>query len=124
MPERREGDSQMATQKQSPMGLVEDKPRVRCERERRMGTRGVWVCTNGGWRGDRREGEKSCKFTLCGALGSHGHCLAVAPCSGPLGSPSGSEGEPWGDSWPWCLGPGDSAALAHVGGNRRGVDLF
>ena len=65
-----------------------------------------------------------CKFTLCGALGSHGHCLAVAPCSGPLGSPSGSEGEPWGDSWPWCLGPGDSAALAHVGGNRRGVDLF
>ena len=65
-----------------------------------------------------------CKFTLCGALASHGHCLAVAPCSGPLGSPSGSEGEPWGDSWPWCLGPGDSAALAHVGGNRRGVDLF
>ena len=59
-----------------------------------------------------------------GALGSHGHRLAVAPCSGPLGSPSGSEGEPWGDSWPWCLGPGDSAALAHVGGNRRGVDLF
>ena len=66
----------------------------------------------------------TCTFTLCGALGSHGHCLAVAPCSGPLGSPSGSEGEPWGDSWPWCLGPGDSAALAHVGGNRRGVDLF
>ena len=64
-----------------------------------------------------------CKFTLCGALGSHGHCLAVAPCSGPLGSPSGGEGEPWGASWPWCLGPGDSAALAHVGGNRRGVDL-
>ena len=49
----------MATQKQSLMGLVEDKLGVRCRRERRMGTRGAGVCTTGGWRGDRREGEKS-----------------------------------------------------------------
>ena len=66
----------------------------------------------------------SCKITLCGALGSHGHCPAVAPCSTPLDGPSGGEGEPRGDSRPWCWGPGDSAALAHVGGSRRGVDLF
>ena len=49
----------MATQKQSPMGLVEDKLGVQCKRARRMGTRGAWVCTTGGWLGDRREGEKS-----------------------------------------------------------------
>ena len=49
----------MATQKQSPMGLVEDKLGVLCERAQRMGTRGAWVCTTGGWRCDRREGEKS-----------------------------------------------------------------
>ena len=49
----------MGTQKPSPMGLVEDKLGVRCERERRMGTREAWVCTTGGWHGDRREGEKA-----------------------------------------------------------------
>ena len=49
----------MATQKQSPMGLVEDKLGVRCEQARRMGRRGAWMCTTGGWRGDRREGKKS-----------------------------------------------------------------
>ena len=48
----------MATQKQSSMGLVEDKLGVRCERGRQMGTRGASVCTTGGWRGDRREAEK------------------------------------------------------------------
>ena len=49
----------MASQKQSPMGLVEDKLGVRCGRERQMGTRGAGMCITSGWRGDRREGEKS-----------------------------------------------------------------
>ena len=49
----------MATVRQSLMGLVEDKLGVWCERERRMGTRGAWVCTTRGWRGDQGEGEKS-----------------------------------------------------------------
>ena len=48
----------MAIQKQSPMGLVEDKLGVQCGRQRRMGTRGAGVCTTGGWRGDQRQGGK------------------------------------------------------------------
>ena len=62
----------MATEKQIPLGFVEDKLGVRCERVRRMRTQGAWVCTTGGGRGDRREGEKSMDshtLTMGGILG-------------------------------------------------------